>query len=293
MAGLETTTAHATPPECLIVLPTSGSHRHSIIILHGRGSNAKAFSEPLLILETPDHGTLQTAFPDARLIFPTAPRSLVRRSKEATMTQWFDFWSLKDPELGPEIQVDGLRDTAEYVHYLVRQEAAAVGTENVIVWGMSQGAAASLVAMLLWEGKRVAAWVGMCGWLPLRRTLEETVQQEQGGETEATQSERRFKTSIARLREALQLPSASSDREALEIPAFIGHGEDDSTTSANLAKEAASLLKLVSVDVDCRVYPGLDHWYSEDMLSDIICFIKSRLSFERGSSTGGIERREA
>lgn len=97
------TTAGTTPSECLIIPPLSGYHNHSIIIFHGRGSNAKAFSEPLLILETSSHGTLQTAFPDAKLIFPTAPRSLVRRSKKGMMHRWFDFWSVKDPELRPEI----------------------------------------------------------------------------------------------------------------------------------------------------------------------------------------------
>lgn len=160
----------------------------------------------------------------------------------------------------------------------------AVGAGNVVGWGMSQGATASLVATLLWEGEKTAACVGVCGWFPLRGLLEDAVRVGQHGDIEATRREECFKRLITRLRDLLQLPPASHNRIILEIPAFIGHGEDDSTVSASLAREAASSLERISADVECRMYPDLDHWCSEDMLSDIIDFVKTRLCLKVDTS---------
>ncbi|KAF2170440.1 hypothetical protein M409DRAFT_19261 [Zasmidium cellare ATCC 36951] len=268
-------------PDPLIIPPSSGHHKASIIILHGRGSNAAAFADPLLLLSTTDHGTLQTAFPDAKLIFPIAPRSLVRRSKKASMNQWFDFWSLADPESRPEIQVQGLRETVRFLHGLITEESGVVGIGNVVLWGMSQGAAAGLVAMLLWQGEGIGAFVGMCGWLPLRGEMEGVVMED---ELEDGSKKSGLSKVISRLREMLDLPSESDRRESLDVPVFIGHGEDDGTVSVRLAREAASLLERVGVEVECRMYPGLDHWYSEEMLSDIIGFVKDRVKMREVTS---------
>lgn len=62
--------------------------------------------------------------------------------------------------------MDGLRQSVEFVHGLLREEIEAVGRENVVLWGLSQGCATSLVSLLIWEGAPFAATVGMCGWLP-------------------------------------------------------------------------------------------------------------------------------
>ncbi|KAK4495034.1 hypothetical protein PRZ48_013361 [Zasmidium cellare] len=258
-------------PDPLIIPPASGIHAQSIIILHGRGSNAKAFAEPLLLLETPRYGTLQTAFPTAKFIFPTAPRTLVTRSKKASMNQWFDFWSLQDPELKPEIQIQGLRSTVRYVHGLVREESEKVGGGNVVLWGMSQGCAAGLVSALLWEGEEIGAVVGMCGWLPSCKMMEAAVGEEGDGE-----EVRGFQKAVSALRQVLDLPSESDRQTGLGTPVFIGHGEEDGTVSVRLAEQAVSMLKGIKVEVEYRSYAGLDHWYSEEMLGDIIAFIKGR-----------------
>lgn len=69
--------------------------------------------------------------------------------------------------------IDGLRETTAYLHTLIREEiallrAAGGGSRDIVLGGLSQGCAASLVAAALWDGEEwpLGAVVGMCGWLP-------------------------------------------------------------------------------------------------------------------------------
>jgi hypothetical protein len=57
-------------------------------------------------------------------------------------------------------------------------EIELVDAKNVVLWGLSQGCAASLVALLTWDGEPFGAVVGMCGWLPFRKHLEEIASNE-------------------------------------------------------------------------------------------------------------------
>lgn len=68
-----------------------------------------------------------------------------------------------------ELQEPGLRETTAYLHGLLRAEIAVPGggAADVVLGRLSQGCAAARVALLLWEGKRPGAFVGMCGWLPV------------------------------------------------------------------------------------------------------------------------------
>ncbi|KAL2012175.1 hypothetical protein VTN00DRAFT_4893 [Thermoascus crustaceus] len=187
-------------PEPLIVPPLR-SHKQTFILLHGRGSNASKFGPELLSTEMPDpHNadktvTLATAFPHARFVFPTASRRRATVYNRSIITQWFDNWAHTPQEAETArqregLQIDGLRETSAYLHGLLRREIGLLGEggeRNVILGGLSQGCAASLIALLLWDGKPLAAAVGMCGWLAFRRQMEdvargvEAVEVEEGG----------------------------------------------------------------------------------------------------------------
>ena len=99
--------------------------------------------------------------------FPSASLSPATIYGGSKINQWFDNWHLEDRHQKPELQVEGLRASTEYVHGLVKREIEKVGKENVVLWGLSQGCATSLAALLLWDGEPFAAVVGTCGWLPL------------------------------------------------------------------------------------------------------------------------------
>jgi len=77
-----------------------------------------------------------------------------------------DNWHLEAYTKAQHLMVDGLNGSCGYIHGLLEAEIEAVGKENVVLWGLSQGCATSLASLLVWDGEPFAAVVGMCGWLP-------------------------------------------------------------------------------------------------------------------------------
>lgn len=171
-------------PEPLVVQP-AGAHTHSIILLHGRGSNAERFGIELLAARSSANKTLAEHFPSARFIFPTAKKRRSTVLKRVPINQWFDNFSLEDPSQRQHLQYDGLKETSEFVTKLVVQEADVVGLQRVIIGGLSQGCAAALHILLNLEGQvAMAGFVGMSGWLPFREMLDPSVMEmedENGG----------------------------------------------------------------------------------------------------------------
>lgn len=74
------------------------------------------------------------------------------------------------------MQVQGLRETSAFLHDLLSQEIEIVQAEDVVLIGLSQGCAASIIATLLWEGEAFGALVGMCGYLPFRKGMHDCIE---------------------------------------------------------------------------------------------------------------------
>ncbi|ERF74000.1 hypothetical protein EPUS_03814 [Endocarpon pusillum Z07020] len=323
-------TASSRYPEVLVKGPASGVHQQSFIILHGRGSDALTFGAVLLETPIPGYGNLASAFPNAKFIFPTASKRRARIYKRSLINQWFDNWSLATPEQYEELQNDGLRETSKYIHGLVKAEVEKVGASNVVLGGLSQGCAASLVSLLLWEGETLAAGVGMCGWLPYRKKMEAVLrnkdigassedededegddifqragddQNEPGeaaqGDKEQESNELNDLTAAATiktdtspvikavefLRDEIEFPrtthaAAPADLKLQNIPLFLGHGVLDEKVSIDLGRSAAGFLEAMGVDVQWKEYASLGHWYSEDMLRDMVLFLEARTEWK-------------
>lgn len=324
-------------PELLIKAPLSGTHLQTIILMHGRGSTAMKFGPELLATSIPDFINLAHAFPCAKFIFPTASKRRARIYKRTPIHQWFDNWSLETPEKWQEFQNEGLRETSGLIHGLLEKEVKVVGARNVVLGGLSQGCAASLVAMLLWQGEALAAGVGMCGWLPYRKMMEDIVREEEGegtvsgdgdegddiifqrgsddeddeivlaakwrdkgrksddvgDHTEATAAKPTAETSstikaIDFLRQEIDFTRTAGDEadprpaslKLQKTPIFLGHGTEDEKVSVHLGRSAASCLEAMNVDVQWKKYPGLGHWYSGDMLRDMIIFLRAHTGWE-------------
>ncbi|KAK2743954.1 hypothetical protein FQN55_007003 [Onygenales sp. PD_40] len=174
-------------PTPLTIPPLQPPHKQTLILLHGRGSNASLFSHQLLttpfpitttattspLTNTPDPiTTLRTAFPHAKFVFPTASRRRTAQFNRSLINQWFDCWTPYEiPIQREELQIEGLRESVAFIHEVVRAEVEGVegGAGRVIVGGLSQGCATGLVAGLLWEGEALGGWVGFCGRLPFGR----------------------------------------------------------------------------------------------------------------------------
>ncbi|KAJ7243729.1 Alpha/Beta hydrolase protein [Mycena rebaudengoi] len=297
-------------PDSLIVPPLSPPHLQTFIILHGRGSSSDKFGSVLLETpvtqqdasqaDKPQLATLAACFPHARFVFPTAARRRATVYRRALTRQWFDNWKLDPPATDrEELQIPGLCETTIYLHDLLRTEIAAVpgGASNVVLGGLSQGCAASLVSLLLWEGEPLAAWFGMCGWLPFAASLTEMcVADGKGGEGESVKDgdvfnpferesesedehEEPADAAISWLKEELQIPQGFTSKEApksKETPLLLGHGVEDDKVSVVLGRSAHRCVSELGYDARWRQYESLGHWYSGEMLRDLAAFLHEK-----------------
>ena len=296
-----------------LVLPPLQTHETTLIILHGRGSTAQKFAEPLLThdVSSPTAATsgvhlksFREHFPNTKFVFPTAPLRRAIVFKRSLIHQWFDNWSLTETELKQHLQIPGLRETSSYVHELLKQEIEVVGAGRVVLMGLSQGCAASIVSTLLWEGEPFGAVVGMCGYLPFRKGMHEFIQeptnegalsQDEGDgeedmferDSQETPSGSKFERAVEWLREELQMEDGNENARLCSMqstPVFMGHGSEDEKVPCGIGRLAAEFLRGVDVDVDWKEYEGLGHWYSGDMLQDVSLFLKNLKAWEGTNS---------
>src|SRR5205814_7072725 len=131
--------------------------------------------------------------------------------------------------------------------------------------GLSQGCAATLVSLLTWDGDVLAAAVGMCGWLPFRKHLEDIARAAESRENNEDNYEDPFSHSdeednpysrnedlclrdngrnaslrvdppmqaVAYLREELEMSAPSLSMSFQRIPLFLGHGTEDEKVPVN------------------------------------------------------------
>jgi hypothetical protein len=125
----------------------------------------------------------------------------------------------------------------------------------------------------------------MCGWLPYQSRLEEIVGEgegEGGGDDDLFEgAARRFAgdpglEAVEWLRSELGVQGGTEELRFKEIPLFLGHGVEDDRVGVCLGREAASFLKLLGVSIVMKEYDGLGHWYSGDMLNDLVEFVRLR-----------------
>lgn len=165
-------------PAPLVIPPSRKEHTHTIIALHGRGSNAERFGHEIIA-----SASLQSRLPTVRFVFPTASKRRSTILKRVPINQWYDNYSLDDPGERTELQIEGLCETAEFLRDLIRKEAHILGEggyRKVILWGLSQGCAAGIFTVLggsydITEANVLGAFIGMSGWLPFEQHLREVL----------------------------------------------------------------------------------------------------------------------
>lgn len=203
-----------------------------------------------------------------------------------------------------ELMMDGLHETSQYLHGLLRESINEVGAGNVVLGGLSQGCAATLISLLTWESEPLAAVFGLCGWLPLRQHMTDIVDPRIASDGEdpfacdddADQELDLPAQAVAWLREELALPitpslsgleaasmtspSSSSVPSSLlpfqRIPLFLAHGTEDEKVNVQLGHEAKACLAILRAELDWREYERLGHWYSGQMLGDLVEFLTEK-----------------
>jgi predicted esterase len=277
-------------------------HTRSLIILHGRGDNAYSFAKGLLSVRiSKAKMNLAEVLPDTKFIFPTSKLRRAVVLNRTKIAQWFDVYTLEDPDQRQEIQHEGLHDSAMFVHDIIRQEAKLVGLANVVLGGLSQGCALGLHVLMSFQGEigqHLGGFFGMSGWLPFAKQLEALSEDKEAGSVEADSGavprgdkdrrENPFgndtprgdgETTSGRATQFVKLhvmdyPSDKINNEPSSVPIFLGHGEMDEKVSMSLGEDAARIMAKLGWKVTWKSYVDLGHWYSRKELEEIVSFVQ-------------------
>ncbi|KAF2842099.1 alpha/beta-hydrolase [Patellaria atrata CBS 101060] len=256
--------AKTTRPPPVVIHPTS-AHSHTFILLHGLGNIGDKFGREWLESGISSEGKRFTElFPGAKF--------------------WFDIYRLEDPSQPREVQLEGFAESANYIRNIIDQELDLLPPGKIILGGLSQGCAMSLMVLLSLEFP-IGGYVGMSGWLPFRSDIDDIMgsgdtydgsisfgdEDGNGGEGASTQV-LRFVRDVLSLEE-FGLGSVAA-KTCVETPIFLGHGAKDEKVGCYLGEEAARTLRSLNINVTWKYYPELGHWYQiPDEIDDIVSFL--------------------
>lgn len=292
-----------------VVEPRS-QHTHTVVLLHGRGSCGEEFAGEILEARLSNGKTLPEQLPTCRWVFPSSPPALWSTAFREAMPAWFDAYSLTDVSARQDLQVHGIRGSAEYLAGLLREEVdgrLGGAADRVVLGGISQGGAVALWTLLLLlcaaaggenpAGRLgVGGFVGASTWLPFAEDLARYLIPgwERGGsgrpkggvagddaEVRAAAADAFVESMAAPARRALMSPEPSRLRS---VPVFLGHGTDDAYVDVGLGRQAARVLSELGLRVEWREYSGADqegHWLKEpEELDDIARFLALALGLD-------------
>lgn len=285
------------------IIPPRTHHTHTLILLHGRGGNGRDFGIELITTKLQQTGatidTLSQRFPSTKFIFPTARLLPTMQAKRLPLPQWFDFagWDELGIEKNEEVQRQGLRESTEFVHRIIDAEAALVGVRNVVVGGLSQGAAQALHVLMSYGGGALGGYVGLCAWLPFRRDMERLMNAQPDGAVDGEDASPEDKRLHLRLRatrysreQVLRLPllkvNGICDDEPVSMsnatPIWLAHGSADSKVRARLGEQAAQTMERLGWEVTWMLYDGLEHGFEPCQLDDMAIFLSTGAGLPEG-----------
>lgn len=226
-------------------------HTNTIILLHGRGSNGGEFAEEFLSGKLSSGVSLSQHFANrgTKWVFPTAHARMSTVFQEE-LDEWFDIYSLSDPSAAEALQVEGLRESIEYIRGIVKEEMELVPAERVVLGGISQGFATAIHALLAGEW-RLGGFVGLSGWLPFQKHLAAF-----GGGGPVHEALRTFYSQRLETR-------AATTVETLRTPIFLAHSCDDNTVEVEHGRDAPGILRSLGMNVQWNEYEEGGHWLSE------------------------------
>lgn len=291
--------------ETFVVQPTS-AHTHTIILLHGLGSNGEKFGTELLESGVSSAGMkLTEIYPGAKFVFPTAKKRRSSAFHRAKLNQWFDIASLDDPSHRRDVQLQGLAESALEIRGILNRELVTIPNSNIIFGGLSQGCAMSLSILLTLEFP-LGGFVGMSGWLPFRRDIYDIINSNKTPDDEGvedifsfggSEEEEVLDPSVAAINfvrdllciDALDISTLKNAQMSLTTPVFLAHGEDDEKIKVTLGQEAAQTLSSIGIQTTWKSYPGLGHWYKiPEEIDDILEFLQLRLAQGASNGTEGV-----
>ncbi len=150
-----------TLPEC-VEIPAPGTHRWTVLWLHGLGADGHDFEPIVPELRLPaDHGI--------RFVFPHAPHRPVTINGGMRMRAWYD---ITGPDLAGREDEAGILGSIATVEALIAAEGArGIPPERVILAGFSQGGAIACHGGLR-HPETLAGIVVLSAYLPLADRLD-------------------------------------------------------------------------------------------------------------------------
>ncbi|KAI1196968.1 phospholipase/carboxylesterase [Nemania serpens] len=277
-----------------IVMPTT-AHTHTIILLHGIGSNGEEFGQNFLEKGRTKGGkTLPEILPGARFVFPTAQHRQWREFDRKMLNQWFDIARVEDPSYRHEVQLQGLAESAVEIGDLLRHEIAQVPARQIVLGGVSMGCAMSLSILLSLQFP-LGGFIGMSGYLPFQLEIEDAIvgddEDDDGDDNplavakdeDAGPSDRAVRAlDFERgLLDTEHLHGATTDQTAVSTPVFLGHGDADDKKPYVLGEGAVRAMRMAGYNVDWKLYLGLGYWDKIlEEIDDIVTFISEKVGWE-------------
>ncbi|KAL7957560.1 Alpha/Beta hydrolase protein [Trichoderma compactum] len=252
----------------IVVDPATG-HTHTVIMLHGRDSEAREFATEFFECEaTETKQILLELFPTVRWVFPQA-NVLHSERFGIEMSQWFDMWSVEDQQERTELQVPGLRSSASRIAELIRQEELLVPRSSIYLGGISQGFAIALAAFFA-DGR--GGFAGLCGfssWLPLANQASseiELVNEEADQKLAAMQR--------LYLGDDTQQMSLSP-QQLKSTPILLEHCRDDDIISVQSGLLLRDFIDNLGLSVVFHEYESGGHWFNElQGMDDFVVFLR-------------------
>ncbi|KAK4443563.1 alpha/beta-hydrolase [Podospora aff. communis PSN243] len=257
-----------------IVGPTKGfPHTHTVILLHGRDSDACEFASEFFECEasgTAADRTLTALFPTIRWVFPQA-RSLRSERFDVDMSQWFDMWSLEDVQERSELQAPGLRSSVDVVIETIEDEELIVPRQRIVLGGISQGFATSLAA-LFGDGKGgFAGLCGFCSWMPLATEIASFLRHNLDPSDRLVSMQRLYAGKLENGRQ-----SAVLDQQLQTTPILLEHNQNDPVIAIENGKGMWDALgELGFRHVEWHEYEDGEHWINEPQgVDDFVNFLR-------------------
>ena len=209
-------------------------------VLIGLGVDELSVSVPLIPTIKATVRELDLAgLPAIRFVFPHAKTMPVTINGGYVMRSWYD---ILGTELTRREDEGGLRSSQLAVEALIeREKSRGIPASRIILAGFSQGCAMALLTGLR-HGERLAAIVGLSGYLPLAAT------------TEAERSD------------------ANRD-----TPIFLAHGSRDGVVVPARAATTRKLLDGLGHAVEWHEYP-MEHSVSMEEIADLEAFLQRVLA---------------
>ena len=260
------------PP--VIVDPNNNHpHTHTVIFLHGRGDTAPNFAASLAHSRDSRDRTLAEALPSFRWVFPRARITPTAAFLLDKTSQWFDIWNHRNFAEREDLQAEGLADSVGRILGVLHEEADRLGGrwENIVLMGISQGAATSVHALLHLQlpaqaAGRLGAFLGFSCRLPFQgRTISEI-----------------RKILAERAPDSGWTGRTDTGAEVLaSTPMLLEHCINDPLVPVEDGRRLRDKLRQYGADVVWKEYPDGGHWFnSPEGIDNALEFLQKVLDLD-------------